>query len=224
MEFLKKLTSKGVLAVVLVFIFTLFCLLFYAVSRDAEIHFSKISKKGVFEIIPKGSDRIRELEEELGKSVSLVKYDKLKKQYQQLSDKNLVLDSRLKRFLAASGVDVSDGEEVATRKLVFLAARSREIERDIHVSLSLIRVEIARGRAINTNSCDMDDVTRGLYMDIQKFFRCVGIYNGEINGDQVDTCNTVREFQSKYGLEEDAIIGRKTFIAMEQAFEEAKTY
>ncbi len=194
---------------------------FFAVSRNAEIHFSK---KGFFRIIPKGSERIKELEEKLEESISLAEYKKLQKRSQKLKSDNFILASRCSRLLAVSGVDVSEGEDKAIRKLELLAARSKEAERDIYVSLSVIRVEIIRGRTINTNSRDMDDMRRGLFMDIQKFFRCIGIYNEEINGNQEVTCNAVKKFQKKYSLKIDGVLGPQTFAAMERAFEEANSY
>ena len=119
---------------------------------------------------------------------------------------------------------MSKGEDTAIRKLEMLAARSREAERDMRVSLSVIRLEVIRGRTINTNSRDMDETRRGLYMDIQKFMTCIGIYNDEINGKQGDTCGAVKKFQKKYGLVDDGIVGQRTLAAMEKAFEKAKSH
>ena len=126
--------------------------------------------------------------------------------------------------IIVAGVDLSEGEDVAIRMLEMLAVRSKEVERDMSVSLSVIRVEVMLGRTINTNSLAMDETRLGLHMDIQKFLRCLGIYNGEIDGEQVSTCRAVRQFQDKYGLDIDGIIGQNTLEAMEKAFEQAKSH
>ena len=84
------------------------------------------------------------MEEILAKSVSVMEHEKLKKRYQQLSNEKLILSSRCSRLLAASGIDVGDGDEIAIRKIEVLAARSKGMGRDINVSLSVIRVEMTR--------------------------------------------------------------------------------
>ena len=113
---------------------------------------------------------------------------------------------------------------MAIRRLEMLAARSREIEPDMSVALSVIRLEVTRGRTINTNSRAMDEKRRDLYMDIQKLLRCIGVYNGEIDGEQTSTCHAVKNFQEAHGLVPDGIIGQKTLVSMEEAFEKAKSH
>lgn len=221
MGFMEKITPRGALIVVLIIVSLSFCLFIFAVSRNAEINFSR---DGIVKIIPKGSERIKELEGKLDKSLPRAEHKKLQERYQQLNDENLILNSRCNRLLAASGVDVSAGEDTAIRKIELLAARSKKSSWDINISLSVIRIEVALGMTINTNSRAMDERRRGLYMDMQKFFRCIGIYNEEINGDQVATCSAVRKFQGKYGLKVDGILGKNTFAAMERAFQEAKSH
>ena len=218
---LEKLTSRGALAFILIVVVLLFFFFLYAVSRDAEIIWSK---DGVVRIIPQGSERIKELEQLLLKSVSKDEHQRLEGRYRLLENEYLIARSRVNRLLAAAGVDLSKGEDTAIRKLEMLAARSKEFERDMSVSLSVIRNDVTRGRTINTNSLAMDDTTRGVYMDIQKFLRCIGIYNGKIDGNQASTCDAVRKFQDKHGLIVDGIIGQNTLAAMEKAFEEAKSY
>jgi len=216
-----KLTSRGALAVILVVAVFIFFFLLYAVSRDAEIIWSK---DGVVKIIPQGSMRIKQLEKLLFGSVSKDEYQRLEARYNHLESEYRIVCSRVNRLLAAAGVDLSKGEDVAIRKLEMLAARSKKTERDMNVSLSTIRIEVMLGMTINTNSHDMNETILGLYMDIQKFFKCIGVYNGKIDGDQAATCQAVKKFQKKYGLKEDGIIGPNTFSAMKQAFEEAKSH
>lgn len=218
---LSKLTSRGSLAFILICVVLIFLFFVYAVWRDAEII---RSKDGMVRIIPKGSGRIEHLEELLSQSVSKDEYQRLKGRYSLLENEYQIARSRVSRLLAAAGVDLSGGEDTAIRKLEMLSARSKEAERDMSVSLSVIRLEVTRGITINTNSRDMDETRRGLYMDIQKFLRCIGVYNGEIDGNQADTCRAVKRFQKKYGLKDDGIIGQKTLAAMEKAVEEAKSY
>lgn len=218
---LKKLTSRGALACILVCVGLLFLIFIYAVHRDAEII---MSKDGLVSIIPKGSDRIKQLEQLLSQSVSKDEYKRLQGRLKNLENENRIERSRVSRLLAVAGVDLSEGEDVAIRRLEMLAVRSKEVERDMSVSLSVIRVEVMLGRTINTNSLAMDETRLGLYMDIQKFLRCLGIYNGEIDGEQDSTCRAVRHFQDKYGLDIDGIIGHNTLAAMEKAFEKAKAH
>jgi len=218
---LEKLTSRGALAVILVGVILLFLFFLYAVSRDAEIIWSR---DGVVRIIPQGSGRLKQLEKLLSDSVSKDEYQRLEGRYKHLENEYQIASSRVSRLLAAAGVDLSKGEDPAIRKLEMLAARSREAERDMRVSLSVIWLEVIRGRTINTNSRAMDEARRGLYMDIQKFLRCIGVYNDEINGKQADTCGAVKKFQKKYGLVDDGIIGQKTLAAMENVFEDAKSH
>lgn len=221
MKIVEKLTSRGTLAFILVVAVFLFLFLLYAVSRDAEIIWSK---DGVVRIIPQGSVRIKQLEKLLLGSVSKDEYQRLEARYSHLENEYRIACSRVGRLLAAAGVDLSKGEDAAIRKLEMLAARSKEAERDMNVSLSIIRIEVMRGRTINTNSSAMDEMKLGVYMDIQKFLRCIGVYNGEVDGNQATTCDAVRQFQEKYGLVVDGIIGQNTFAAMEKAFEEAKSH
>lgn len=217
----KKLTSRGALVCILIGIISLFLIFIYAVYRDAEII---MSRDGLVSIIPKGSDRIKQLEQLLSQSVSEDEYKRLDGRFKNLENENRIERSRVSRLLAVAGVDLSESEDTAIRKLEMLAVRSKGVERDMTVSLSVIRVEVMLGRTINTNSLAMDETRLGLYMDIQKFLRCLGIYNGEIDGEQVSTCRAVKKFQKKYGLKDDGIIGQKTLAAMEKAFEQAKSY
>lgn len=221
MKIVEKLTSRGALACILVVFVLLFLFLLFAVWRDAGIIFSK---DGVVRIIPQGSGRIKQLEKLLLQSVSKDEHQRLEARYTYLEKEYQIVCSRVSRLLAAAGVDLSKGEDVAIRRLEMLAARSKEVERDMSVSLAVIRYEVMRGRTINTNSRAMDETRRGVYMDIQKFLRCIGVYNGEIDGNQVTTCRAVRKFQEKYGLTVDGIIGQNTFAAMEKAFEAAKSH
>lgn len=218
---LSKLTSRGALAFILVCIVLLFLFFLYAVSRDAEII---RSKDGMVRIIPKGSGRIEQLEKLLLQSVSKDEHQRLKGRYSLLENEYQIACSRVSRLLAASGVDLTEGENVAIRRIEMLAARLNVLGHDMIVSLAVIRNEVSHGITINTNSRDMDETRRGLYMDIQKFLRCIGVYNGEIDGNQADTCRAVKRFQKKYELKDDGIIGQKTFAAMEKAFEEAKSH
>ena len=221
MEILKKLTSRGALALLLVGALFILIFLLYAVSRDAEIVWSK---DGVVSIIPQGHKRIKQLEKLLNRSVSKDEYQKLNAHCDHLENEYRIARSRVSRLLAAAGADISKGEDVAIRKIEMLAARSKDIERDMNVSLSVIRIEVIRGITINTNSNDMDETILGLNMDIQKFLSCIGLYNGEIDGTQAATCDAIRQFQKKYQLKVDGIIGKKTFAVMEEAFEEAKSH
>jgi murein L,D-transpeptidase YcbB/YkuD len=218
---LEKLTSRGALAFVLVCVVLLFLFFVYAVSRDAQII---RSKDGVIRVIPNGNERIEQLETLLSQSVSQDEFHRLEAKYQHLGREYQIASSRVTRLLAAAGVDMSEGEDVAVRRIEMLAARSRDTERDMSVSLSVIRHEVTLGRTINTNSLATDVRTRGLCMDIQKFLRCVGAYNGEISGEQAATCRAVKQFQKKNGLTADGIIGRKTLKAMERAFEAAESH
>lgn len=221
MKILEKLTSRGTLAFILIVAVFLFSFLLYAVSRDAEII---LSKDGVVKIIPQGSARIKQLEKLLFGSVSKDEYQRLEARYSYLENEYRIACSRVNRLLAAAGVDLSEGEGAAIRKLEMLAARSKEVEHDMSVSLAVIRYGVMRGRTINTNSRAMDEMRRGVYMDIQKFLRCIGVYNGEIDGNQVATCRAVKKFQEKYGLTVDGMIGQNTLAAMEKAFEAAKSH
>lgn len=218
---LEKLTSRGALAFILVSVVLLFLFFLYVVSRDAEII---RSKNGVLRIIPQGSGRIKQLEQLLSQSVSKDEHMRLKAQFTHLEKEYQIASSRVSRLLAAAGVDLSEGEDVAIRRIEMLAVRSKAVERDMGVSLSVIQLEVMRGRTINTKSIAIDNTSRGVYMDIQKFLRCIGVYNGEIDGNQADTCRAVKEFQKKYGLTDDGIIGQKTFAAMEKAFKAAKSH
>lgn len=218
---LKKLTSRGALACILVSVVLLFLFFVFAVSRDAEIIWSE---DGVIRIIPQGSERIKQLEELLSQSVSKDEYQKLEARYIHLESEYKIASSRVNRLLAVAGVDLSEGEDAAIRRLEMLAARSKEAEHDMSVSLSVIRLEVIRGRAINTNSSAMDETRIGLYMDIQKLLRCIGVYNREIDGNQANTCRAVRKFQEKCGLAVDGMIGENTLAAMKKAFEDAKSY
>lgn len=218
---LKKLTSRGALACILVCLTLLFAFLVYVVSRDAEIMWSK---DGGIRIIPQGSRRIKQLEKVLSQSVSKDEYERLQARYTHLESEYEIARSRVNRVLVAAGCDLSQNEDAAIRKLEILAARSKATERDMSVCLSVIQLEVTRGRTINTNSRAMDKTTHGLYMDIQKFLRCIGVYNGEIDGNQVATCRAVRRFQEESGLAVDGIIGEYTLAAMERAFEQAKSH
>ena len=204
MKIMGKLTSRGALAFLLVVALLTFSLLLYAVWRDAEIIWSKGS---VVKIIPQGSEQIKKLEKLLNNSVSKDEYQRLEARYSHLENEYRIACSRVNRLLAAAGVDLSKGEDVAIRKIEMLATRSKEADRDMNVSLSIIRLEVTRGQTINTNSKAMDDMKLGLYMDIQKFLRCIGVYNGKIDGKQAATCDAVKQFQKKYRLNDDGIIG-----------------
>ncbi len=218
---LQKLTSRGALAFMLVCVILLFAFLLYAVSRDAEIVWSK---DHVVRIIPLGSERIKQLQLLLNQSVSGDEYQRLKARYEQLDKEYRIACSRVTRLLVAAGIDLSRGEDAAVRKVEMLAARSKVADGDMSVSLSVIRLEVMKGGTINTNSRATDGARGGLFMDIQKFLRCVGTYNGEIDGDQDATCRAVKQFQEKCGLGADGIIGRNTLAAMEKAFEDAKSH
>jgi murein L,D-transpeptidase YcbB/YkuD len=217
----RKLTSKGALVLALVVVVSLFTLLLTAVFRDAEISFSKA---GVVTIVPKGNKRIEQLEKLLNNSVSKDEHQRLRASYDHLYDEWQIARSRVTRLLAAAGADLSKGEDVAVRAIEMLAARHKQVQNDMYVCLATIRNEVNVGRTINTNSSDMNETRCGLYMDIQKFLTCVGAYTGRVDGNQPCTCNAVKEFQRKSGLSDDGIIGRKTFRAMERAFEDAKSH
>lgn len=221
MKIVGKLTSRGALAVILVGVLLTFVFLLYAVSRDAEIIWSK---DGVVKIIPQGSEHIKKLEKLLLNSVSKDEYQRLEAHYSLLENEYRIACSRVNRLLAAAGVDLSKGEDVAIRKIEMLATRSKVADRDMNVSLAIIRLEVMRGQTINTNSKAMDDMKLGVYMDLQKFLRCIGVYNGKIDGNQAATCDAVKQFQKKYRLNVDGIIGQRTLAAMEKAFKQAKSH
>lgn len=215
---LEKLTSRGALAFILVSVVLLFFFFLYVVSRDAEIIWSK---DGVVRIIPQGSGRIKQLEQLLFQSVSKDEHQRLEARYTHLEKEYQIACSRVSRLLSASGVDLTEGEDVAIRRIEMLAVRLKVLEHDMSVSLAVIRNQVSVGRTINTNSIS---TIRGVYMDIQKFLRCIGLYNGEIDGKQASTCSAVKKFQKKYGLTDDGIIGQNTLAAMEKAFKSAKSH
>jgi len=218
---LKKLTSRGVLTLSLVCVSLAFILLAYAVSRDAEII---RSKDGLIRIIPNGKDRIKQLEGLLSESVTRDQYKRLQADYKRLEKDLQIARGQVNRLLRAAGADLSEGEDVAVRKIMMLAGRSRKAERDMSVSLAVIRREVALGGTINTNSRAKNGLDPGLFMEIQKLLRCIGAYNGEIDGDQAATCRAVRQFQKKSSLKDDGIIGKKTLEVLEKAFEAAKSH
>lgn len=176
----------------------------YAIRRDAEISFSRDEW---LRICPKGNERIKELEERLAKVLG---------EYRSVS-------SKYEQIVKIVGADKEDGHGVVSA-IQLMYARSRKLERDTNYSLSVIRSEVYQTRTINTQSLAMDQTTLDLYVHIQNFLRSVGVYNGEIDGDQAATCSAVRQFQAEYGLDVDGIIGEKTLDVMERVFEEAKSH
>jgi len=201
----KLLTSKVTLTFLVVVLLMVCIFLGYAISRDAKI---SISKDRWLTITPKGNERIKELEERLAK----------------LEEEHHIVSSKYARILKVVGADMKDGDNTAMEMITLMSVRSKELERDVKYSLSVIRTEVYRNRTINTQSLAMDQTVVDLYIHIQKFLRAVGIYNGQIDGDQAATCSAVRQFQAEYGLDVDGIIGEKTLAEMERVFKEAKSH
>ena len=200
-KILKSRVPWVVLAIASLFV----CIIMvYAIRRDAEISFSRDEW---LRICPKGNERIKELEERIAKVLG---------EFRSVS-------SKYEQIVKIVGADKEDGHGVVSA-IQLMYARSRKLERDTNYSLSVIRSEVYQTRTINTQSLAMDQTTLDLYVNIQKFLRAVGIYNGEIDGDQAATCSAVRQFQAEYGLDVDGIIGEKTLAVMERVFEEAKSH
>ena len=204
MQIYKLLISKITLCFLVAVLLMICIVLSYAISREAEISFSK---DDWLKITPKGNERIKELEDRLAR----------------MEEESRSIRSKYEQIVKIVGANKKDGNGVVST-IEMLCARAREVGRDTNYSLSVIRTEVYRTRTINTRSLAIDQATVDLYMHIQKFFRVVGIYNGKIDGDQAATCSAVRQFQAEYGLDVDGIIGEKTFAEMERVFEEAKSH
>lgn len=202
---LGKILKSRALCVVLTIVSLFVCVVIvYAIRRDAEISFSR---DGLLRISPKGNERIKELEERLAKVLD---------EYRSIS-------SKYEQIVKIVGADMENSDGVVSA-IQLMYARFIDLKRDTNYSLSVIRSEVYRSRTINTQSLAMNQATVDLYIHIQKFFRAVGIYNGEIDGDQAVTCSAVRQFQAEYDLDVDGIIGEKTLAVMERVFEEAKEH
>jgi murein L,D-transpeptidase YcbB/YkuD len=219
---LGKILKSRAICLLLAIACLLACILMaYAISRDAEISFSK--DKGLV-ICPKGNARIEELERNLAASVPVTKYTDLDARYQRLEAEYRSVSAKYAKILKVVGADVRNGDDTALETITLMAVRSKELARDVNVSLSVIRTEVSRNRSIRTQSPADDQTTIDLYMHIQKFFRSIGIYTGPINGDQAATCLAVRDFQAKYGLDVDGKIGTQTLSAMEAVFDDAESH
>lgn len=220
---IKLLGSRPILASLLSVQLFVIILLVYSILRDAEISLSRNWRVGWLRINPKENQRIMELEKQLANSVDIARHNKLQQQHYRLEEEYRRLRSEYSNIAKIVNADNHDADAMA-QKITLLAARSKQLERDVRLSVSVVRSEVFRGRSINTNRPSIDEKTRELYAHIQKLLCLLGVYNGEIDGDQATTCYAVRKFQREYGLKDDGIIGHRTFDTMERAFEEAKSH
>lgn len=214
---LHKITSRGALIIIIVGLTLLFVLLYSAVSQNCYVNFSP---KG-FTIIPKGQSRIEELEKKLKESVTLSEYNKLENYVEQLEKENRNFQLKYIKLKNASGANIEESDDNVVKRMYTLMSNISRAEENIEYSMVTIRNKLDLNVTVNTNSKAMN---LELSKHIQKVLKSLGIYNGEIDGDQIETREAVIEFQTKFGLSVDGIIGDNTYSAMRCAIDEAKNH
>ncbi|MFA5238548.1 MAG: peptidoglycan-binding domain-containing protein [Phycisphaerae bacterium] len=218
METIKLLSNKIVLGF-FAFLFLFVCIvLLYAISRDAELSFSKDKW---LTITPKGSAQIQELKQKVDNSVSVAEYNKLENKYQKLEKEHQELSRKLNQ-IEQSVLPTAENDQAIVPRIQLLCFRARDLDQNIEYSYSVIRSEITRNGTINTKRPAKQQERKDLYQHIQKCLSSIGAYNGECNGDQSVTCNAVMDFQASNKLMVDGIIGKNTWKAIEKNFEKEK--
>ncbi len=148
------------------------------------------------------------LEEKLRGAVSSQEYEALRENH----DKLVQTYERLPACLGTT-------PEERVSRACLLAKKVESYECRLCVVFEFLRDAVTKRRAINTNSPPTTDL-RIVYSAIQIVLNSLGIPQSTFDGNQHETCESVKHFQEMCGIKIDGIVGTDTWIQMERHYGE----
>ncbi len=100
----------------------------------------------------------------------------------------------------------------------------RDMEGDVHFSLSVVSRHITNNGAINTGLSANDERQRNLHRHIQRCLAAINYLDKNVTGDPVETYRTILRFQRFYALSADGIIGRKTWGKIQEVYAQVQDH
>lgn len=183
--------------------------LYAIVVRDRGISFP-IGGKTVT-ILPGRSQKIVELESTIQKSHT--DYDALAKSFKKYREEESIKISRLPGQLQGTCGEV----EFKIKQMCDEISKRGE---DIGFSFYMLQKIFDRDGTINTKMPTVNENRIQIYKHVQNCLSSIGAYNGKIDGKQASTYKAVTEFQKHNNLKQDGLIGKKTWPAITQKFED----
>ncbi len=210
------LFSKPLRKVLTFAVFLIFCLVGYALYRNAEI---AVGGDSWVSVKPLGNEKkLRGLIDELEKTtVSKESYGKLQEELILLQGRAIEV-SEFPRELKTLG----NNRDSILSSIRELLSEQNEMNNCVVVSYAMVFMEITINGTINTKLPVADRRRQRLYYHIQKCLASIAAYNKTPNGEQSDTYLAVTEFQQMNKLKVDGMIGKKTWTMISNKFEQLK--
>lgn len=187
---------------------------FYVLSINSKISYSK---ENGFSLTPRLTDGLQTKILDLkATTVSKSSHEQITKQLKYMQETTISIQELPVEFRGGGKPQAAlDAIRAGSDEL-------RGLHDNVFVSYTLVSVEITTNGPINTKMAAMDARRQRLYSHIQKCLCSIGAYCGKMDGEQTSTYSAIIDFQVKYGLQVDGIIGQKTWAKISQEFDQIK--